>query len=304
MTLNCVKNKRTIALLLCAALIATLLAVVPVTINATEWYMDEVCDPDSLKASITDLNGNPLQMPMDRHQQFKFSFSYEILNGMIKSEDDVLIYELPLGVDIVDTGKGYITHRQTGNVIGEYEIGDGVVYFWFYKSFLDENSNIQGDFNCKVQINEEISENVDSGSFEFPGMAEPFEYRFFDTLGGSKSYSIDPETGDVIFYISFTPDANYKNVTIKDILGDNLRFSDDAKFEMKSGWANWGDATLNPNDVLELQYTLSDDNRTADVFLGDVKAHTRYEIRYRVHLDDVLSSTGNTNMVRWFIKGE
>ena len=303
MTSNYVRTRKAIALLLSIAMVTVLFSVLPITGRAMDYlYFEDVSVDGSMKTTITDPDGNPLEMPISRDQEFRLYFEYEILNGQIQS-DDILIYSLPEGIEMAGALSGYI-QGPTGQYVGTYEYSGGEIYFDLDDSFVAQNDNIKGHFSCSLKFDDSYSSKHEEGSFTFPGSGEVFDVTFQKKIDAEKKYEFDPETGKLTFYIEFTPDADYNNVTLSDVLGSNLKFPDDIVFEMKSGWANWGDPTLNPNDVIELEIT-SKSGDTTQVLIGSVKAGMPYSIRYSVDIKDpFLNSGDNSNIAKWKIDGE
>ena len=165
---------------------------------------------------------------------FKLALKYELINTLINllkteiGEDTEgtidFSYTMPAEIKgVAQAEKGNIIDSSTNGVCGTYEIGaDGVVHFYFNKSFIKENSSISGTFNYYFSLTDVTTITENKIEFQFPGTADTIVISVKEAeITGWKDVSNSGE--EITFSIHLNNgDKKCTNVIVTDTPGSNL----------------------------------------------------------------------------------
>lgn len=289
-----VKHKRWLSLLLSVAMLVSVMTSFTITAWAEDHNLADVVNQDDSGltvvvkfknssgeyVSLEDMGG---KVSTDGELQLTVDFS--LANDSVINAGDTLVYYLPEGIDT----SGIPPVIMRGNIqigtteFGVDENGNATIKFHFNDSFINESNRVgSATFDLKLKAGAFPEE--EQHTYEFPASTnQDIEVTYAKEVSSSQKSSDFSENteGYVIYNVSFTPKANYKEVTIHDVLGDNLEYySDIDGFEWSDAnvWAaSWN--PVNPEDI-----TITDNS--ADVTLHDVEYGKTYTIRYKVKTKD------------------
>ena len=228
---------------------------------------------------------------ISRDSQITVYLEYQFSEKNKPTEKDCTgyYYTLPINISELEltTSLQGIIRDPLRNQAGRYSINEetGVVTFNYDSEYIKNHPNeIKGTFELRYSVNKDEAANDDQIEIDLGDVDYTIKLQDSD-LEGTKTYVVNPETGNYVFSIVLTAsDADVKNVEVTDTLKGNLEFVPDT-------FKAWADG--NPVAI-----TSEINGQTATITVGEIKYGQPVTITYEVKPD--LTGTGeNSNTASW-----
>ena len=173
---------------------------------------------------------------------------------------ETVIYVFPNNVSTITSGEN-VLRDANGNEAGTYEIRDNRLYFRYNDAWLKAHpTGIKASADFDFTLNGDDLKDGDEVSIAFPGTGTTVTVPVKDgKVDGNKWGQVNSD-GTITWTIDLNVASTAKNVTLDDVLGDNLSYDKDS-FQLDGSsveaTVNGQNATLSLGDLSKGSHTLT-----------------------------------------------